>query len=384
MASSMNIKGTTNTTFRIGKDSSPILKNNSGNLQIRNQTDTTFVNLESNRNFIDTGSAANPTLSFLGDTDTGIFSPSANTVSISTNGTERLRINSTSIRGANSSSIIFEGGLSGGVNNPGNNITIRGSAGGTTSGNGGSVFVLGGTVSDGNGGSVEITSANGVGTNRNGGALSLTSGNASGTGNAGAITITSGNGGTTSAGSNITITSGNGGSTSGNGGNILLVTGTPIGTGNRGNVQVRADRVIRSSGNFGDEDTANVVSYVMRNRTTNATLTELFINGSSQRLSLTARSTYCFTIHVTGMDETTGETYSCIRKGAIRRNTTSGTTVLVGTVSEENWYDSAASTWLVQVDADSINDSLRIRVQGQASKNIRWVARIETVETRIF
>jgi hypothetical protein len=38
------------------------------------------------------GSAANPSLTFLGDTNTGIYSPAADTVAFSTNGTERLKL----------------------------------------------------------------------------------------------------------------------------------------------------------------------------------------------------------------------------------------------------------------------------------------------------
>jgi hypothetical protein len=41
------------------------------------------------------GSAANPSLTFLGDTNTGIFSPVSDTVAIATGGTERVRVNGT-------------------------------------------------------------------------------------------------------------------------------------------------------------------------------------------------------------------------------------------------------------------------------------------------
>jgi hypothetical protein len=39
------------------------------------------------------GTAINPSITITGDTDTGVFSPSANNLAISTNGTERVRVN---------------------------------------------------------------------------------------------------------------------------------------------------------------------------------------------------------------------------------------------------------------------------------------------------
>lgn len=61
------------------------------------EVDQNFINLNSDK--LDTsglalGSAASPSLKFTGDTNTGIYSPGADQVAISTNGTERLRIDS--------------------------------------------------------------------------------------------------------------------------------------------------------------------------------------------------------------------------------------------------------------------------------------------------
>ena len=50
------------------------------------------------------GSAADPSLRFTGDSDTGVFSPTADTVGVSTAGTERLRINSSGDLGIGTSS----------------------------------------------------------------------------------------------------------------------------------------------------------------------------------------------------------------------------------------------------------------------------------------
>jgi hypothetical protein len=42
---------------------------------------------------VGSGSAANPSFEFVGDTDTGMFAPAANTIALATSGVERLRIN---------------------------------------------------------------------------------------------------------------------------------------------------------------------------------------------------------------------------------------------------------------------------------------------------
>ncbi len=61
----------------------------SGNVALRNQNNTFSANQS-----VPLGSAAAPGLSFTGDTDTGLFSPAANTVALATGGAERLRVTS--------------------------------------------------------------------------------------------------------------------------------------------------------------------------------------------------------------------------------------------------------------------------------------------------
>jgi len=41
------------------------------------------------------GTAANPGITFIDDNDTGIYSPAANEIAITTNGTQRLRVDNT-------------------------------------------------------------------------------------------------------------------------------------------------------------------------------------------------------------------------------------------------------------------------------------------------
>jgi len=70
------------------------------------------------------GSAAAPSIAFTGDTDTGIYSPGANQVAISTNGTGRLQIDSSGNVGIGAAPVVTFAGQT--------HLTVNHSAGGTS------------------------------------------------------------------------------------------------------------------------------------------------------------------------------------------------------------------------------------------------------------
>jgi len=94
MATMFAARGTTNSIFRIQKNG-PQLKNSSSVLQIRNDTDASYAALESASLGVDLGSVSSPSLYFNGDSNTGIYSPSADTIAFVEGGNEILRINAT-------------------------------------------------------------------------------------------------------------------------------------------------------------------------------------------------------------------------------------------------------------------------------------------------
>lgn len=136
--------------------------------------------------------------------------------------------------------------------------------------------------------------------------------------------------------------------------------------------------VAHADGIFAANGDAQCGQAVLRNSTTDATETELFLNGATGRLTLFADSTWAFTVMVVARrtdanDESAGYKF----EGVIDRQS-GGTTALVGSVAKTVLAEDNAG-WDVTVDADSTNGALRIKVTGEAAKTIRWVARVNWV-----
>lgn len=139
-----------------------------------------------------------------------------------------------------------------------------------------------------------------------------------------------------------------------------------------------------ASGRFAALGDAQTGRYVLRTSTTTATTTEMTSDGSAgsstNRVVLPNDSTYVFDILVvarrTDVDnESAGYRFT----GVIDRNATAGSTAIVGTVTKTVLAEDSAA-WDVTVDADTTNGSLRVQVNGEAAKTIRWVAIVNTVE----
>jgi hypothetical protein len=131
-----------------------------------------------------------------------------------------------------------------------------------------------------------------------------------------------------------------------------------------------------------NDGSAQAVQYIVHGITTDATQTELLTTdgGGSRRLELPDDATWSFDILVTARrTDVNDESAMYHFLGCIDRNTGVATTTLVGTPIKTEIEDTAA--WDVEVDADTTNGALRIRVTGEALKTIRWVAVARTTQT---
>ena len=117
------------------------------------------------------------------------------------------------------------------------------------------------------------------------------------------------------------------------------------------------------------------------NVTTNATATELFLDGSSAgRITLSNDTTWGFEVRITAR-RTDANDESAVYKieGCIDRNASAATTALGSAIVKTVIHEDTAA-WDATVTADTTNGSLKITVTGEASKTIRWSARVELTE----
>ena len=136
----------------------------------------------------------------------------------------------------------------------------------------------------------------------------------------------------------------------------------------------------QAGGSFSSPGDAQTITLVARNQTTDATVTELFLDGTDDRIVLPNDTTSLFEVYVVGRrTDVDGESAGYRFAGVIDRQTNAASTALVDGVSKDRIEDTAQ--WDADVSADTTNGSLKIEVTGQAAKNINWVAFIRLVST---
>lgn len=148
----------------------------------------------------------------------------------------------------------------------------------------------------------------------------------------------------------------------------------------------------QAAGIFGVPGDAQMQNLVARRATTDATPAILYFDGASAAaltgtganvLAIQADRAFQFTVKVVARrSDVSGDTAAWEFKGLIARGP-SGSAALVGTVIGSSWGAAGAAAWDVSLSVDTTNATnnyLAITVTGEASKTIRWVARIETVE----
>jgi len=125
---------------------------------------------------------------------------------------------------------------------------------------------------------------------------------------------------------------------------------------------------------------AQTCEYILRVQTTDATQTEMFLDGSSSRMALANNTTWMFNAFIAARrTDADDEGAAYIFQGAIDRNANAAATALIGGVSKIILTEDNVA-WDVDATADTTNGSLRLRVTGQAAKTINWVAWVKTVQ----
>jgi hypothetical protein len=149
--------------------------------------------------------------------------------------------------------------------------------------------------------------------------------------------------------------------------------------------------VVQASGRFSTNGDAQAGRYLLRGMTITGpppgpspvpVWVELFVDGTggSVRLILLDNSAWTFKITVTAhrQDLDNGRA-GYTAAGVIYRTSGAASTAIQGSVNKVVLAESNPA-WDINIDADVANGSLRVRVTGEAAKQIRWVALVETVE----
>lgn len=90
---------------------------------------------------------------------------------------------------------------------------------------------------------------------------------------------------------------------------------------------------------------------------------------------------YAFTITVVGRETSTGHYASIKFEGVIdKQDSSSNVTIRTTPTKTVLATNGDGSNWDAAVDADTTNQALRVKVTGEASTTIKWVARIDTIE----
>jgi len=137
-----------------------------------------------------------------------------------------------------------------------------------------------------------------------------------------------------------------------------------------------------ANGKFATAGDAQHGVYVLRNITTDNTVTELYLNGvtATSRIVLPNNSLFTFEILVSARrTDSTGGGAAYRYIGVIKKDTTAGSTTFVGTPSK-TVIGETNTGWDVTLTADTSNSSLKLAVTGENAKTIRWVATVLTTE----
>jgi len=131
-----------------------------------------------------------------------------------------------------------------------------------------------------------------------------------------------------------------------------------------------------ASGKFSIVGDAQRARFVMRNKTTTNSAVELFLDGSSQRLSIPTGKVFAFTINITGIKSDGSAVAHYLRQYAIK-NIALTTTEVYAPVTIGT--DNAAGT-SIALSANDTNDALKVECTGIAAETWRWVASVDAVE----
>ena len=133
-----------------------------------------------------------------------------------------------------------------------------------------------------------------------------------------------------------------------------------------------------ASGNFAERGDAQASAYVLRRTSTGTSPILLFLNGGDGApLTVASNRVVAFDALITAVADN-GDAAAYKYSGGIKW-TDSANVEMIGALSEDLAVEDDPS-WMVEIDANTTDNSLRFRVTGATGRTIRWVASVRTAE----
>lgn len=157
--------------------------------------------------------------------------------------------------------------------------------------------------------------------------------------------------------------------------------------GNKGSVALgarskttRASEVVHNIDYTDSSQDYDFFDVGLNRSSTDDTEVYMYVGGESgEYLTVNSDSVMLFTAHVTGYDDFNNKAGAYILSGCMK--SFGGSVSIVGSIDKTVIAEEEAG-WDCNIDVDTTNDALRIKVKGVIGHNIRWVARVSGVETK--
>ena len=135
-----------------------------------------------------------------------------------------------------------------------------------------------------------------------------------------------------------------------------------------------------ANGKFTNMGDAQRGMYILRNQTTTAAVTELFLDGASQELVIPNNCVMSFSIVVAARrTDVTGGAAGYKFDGVIVKDITAGSVSFIGSPSKTVLGETNV-VWDAALSTNTSTGAIKVLVTGEAFKTIRWVATVLTTE----
>ena len=140
----------------------------------------------------------------------------------------------------------------------------------------------------------------------------------------------------------------------------------------------RRNMFAHGGGQFAAQGDAQRARFVMRRKTTDDTPTELFLDGSSTRLTIPSGKIFAFTINISGVNSTGSAVAHYLRQYCLKNVAGTCTEVYAPvTIGTDNPAGTSIALSAYDVGA---TEALKVEVTGIAAETWRWVASVDAVE----